>query len=129
MYAFNAGLNYRATFNDGTTNNSLRMRLAPSGSTQARHDVVNAGALTSLGSPATINLSLTKEAIAFAPNDYAGVVNGGTVVTSASLTLPSITQLSLGSRETGISQLNGHLRRITYYPRVLSAAELQSITT
>jgi len=128
MYAFNAGLNYRATFNDGTTSNSLRMRLAPSGTTQVRHDVVNSSTATTLGSPSTVNLTLTKEAMAFATNDYAGVINGATVVTSSTLTLPTATQLSIGSRETGISQLNGRIRKLVYYPRRLSNAELQGIT-
>ncbi len=128
MYAFAAGLNYRASFNDGTTSNALRMRLPPSGTTTVRHEVVNSGVAITLGFPATVNLALTKEAMAFAANDYAGVVNAGTVATSGTLTLPTATQLSLGSRETGIGQLNGHLRRITYYPRRLSNAELQAIT-
>ena len=130
LYAFTAGQSYRFAFSDGTTSNQLRARLAPSGTTQARHEVVNSGVSTTLGSPATINLALTKEAFAYATNDYAGVVNNGTPSTSATLTVPSVNVLQLGATVGGATGiLNGHLRRIVYYPRRLSNAELQSITS
>jgi hypothetical protein len=129
LYAFTAGQSYRFTFSDGTTSNQIRSRLAPSGTTQARHEVVNSGASTTLGSPATINLTLTKEAFAYATNDYAGVLNGGTPSTSSAVTVPSVNVLQLGAAVGGASGfLNGYLRRITYYPRKLSSAQLQAIT-
>jgi hypothetical protein len=129
LYAFTAGQSYRFTFSDGTTSNQIRSRLAPSGTTQARHEVVNSGSATTLGSPATINLALTKEAFAYATNDYAGVINGGTPSISSTVTVPSVNALQLGAAVGGANGiLNGHIRRITYYPRKLSSAELQAIT-
>jgi hypothetical protein len=129
LYAFTVGQSYRFAFSDGTTSNQLRARLAPSGTTQVRHEVVNSGASTTLGSPATINLALTKEAFAYATNDYAGVVNNGTPSTSATLTVPSVNVLQLGATVGGATGiLNGHLRRICYYPRRLANADLQAIT-
>jgi hypothetical protein len=38
------------------------------------------------------------------------------------------TRLFIGSFQGTATFLNGYLRRITYYPRKLSSAELQAIT-
>jgi hypothetical protein len=57
-------------------------------------------------------------------------VNGGSPVTLAS-SLPTVNVLALGQNTAGTtaSFANGYLRRITYYPRRLSNAELQAITS
>lgn len=66
-----------------------------------------------------------KMALAYAANNFAASGNGGAVVTDASGTVPSgLDQMTLGA-----NNFNGYLRRITYYPRALSNAELQSLTT
>jgi protein tyrosine phosphatase (PTP) superfamily phosphohydrolase (DUF442 family) len=41
----------------------------------------------------------------------------------------AITNLSLGMNQIGTWQMNGHIAKIAYYPKRLSNAELQSITT
>ena len=65
-----------------------------------------------------------KMALAYSANDFAASGNGGAVVTDPSGTVPSgLTEVALGA-----NGLNGYLRRITYYPRRLSNAELQSLT-
>ena len=55
------------------------------------------------------------------------VLNGGTVATSATYSAPTVTQLEIG-RQLTAAYWNGYIRRITYYPRRLSNAELQTIT-
>ena len=66
-----------------------------------------------------------KMALAYSANDFAASGNGGAVVTDTTGTVPSgLTDMQLG----GVGILNGYLRRITYYPRKLSSAELQAIT-
>jgi len=68
-------------------------------------------------------------AIAYKANDFAAVVNGGTVATDVSGSVPSsVSVLRIGGFGSNPGPLNGHLRRITYYPRRLSNAELQAIT-
>jgi hypothetical protein len=60
----------------------------------------------------------------------ADLAYGGTLaVTKNSVTqrIPA-DRMFLGSRLGTSLQLNGHLRRLTYYPRTLSTAELQAIT-
>jgi len=66
---------------------------------------------------------------AYKLNDFASSLNGSAAATDTSGTIPAVTQLFLGRRADGANILNGHLRRITYYPRRLSNAELQSITS
>jgi len=75
--------------------------------------------------------TVAKTAIAFQTNDVAFSANGTSPTTSASTTIPTVNVLGLGSTNSlggSLSPLNGYLRRITYYPRRLSNAELQSIT-
>jgi hypothetical protein len=70
-----------------------------------------------------------KNAQAYKANDFAGSVNGGAVATDSSGTVPSVSVLQIGGIGSGSSPFNGYLRRITYYPRRLSNAELVSITS
>jgi hypothetical protein len=73
--------------------------------------------------------SVGKVAGAYKVNDIAASLNGGAVATDTSAVIPTgINQLRLGASWNGDGPLNGHIRRITYYPRRLSNAELQAIT-
>lgn len=67
---------------------------------------------------------------AWAASDYALGVNGGTVATGSSGTIPTgATTLRLGNFTTTQSRwLCGHIRQITYLPRRISNAELQTRT-
>jgi len=88
------------------------------GTTQANLD------LGSMTAGQTVNI-----AGAYKANDFAGVLNGGTVQTDVSGSIPSgINTLGIGQRLGG-TYLNGHLRRITYYPIKLSSAQLQALTS
>jgi hypothetical protein len=73
--------------------------------------------------------TIAKTAGAYALNDFAATANGVVPGVDPSGTIPTVTSLALGtgSALTG-PYLNGYLRRITYYPRRLSNAELQAIT-
>jgi hypothetical protein len=127
--AFVQGAAIRFTLSDGTSSNQIRVRLAPSGSTQVRHDVVNGGVTNVLGSPATIDINSNREAIGFAANNYAGCLNAGNVVTSTSLTIPTaINQITIGSGVNAASPLNGHIQSIKYYPTRLPNGILQGLT-
>lgn len=73
-----------------------------------------------------------KQAGAYAVNNAASSVDGTGTVVDTSVTLPTgINTLAIGVYASYGSnqQINGHIKRITYYPRRLSNAELQTLTT
>jgi len=74
--------------------------------------------------------SLVKMASAYATNDFQQASNTTLGVADTSGTTPTVTTMYLGSDniQGAGTMLNGYLRRITYYPRRLSNAELQAIT-
>jgi hypothetical protein len=86
---------------------------------------VSQAQLNAAGSPTQIN----KVGAAYKANDFAASLNGATPVTDAAGTVPVVNALYLGNARTTGGQLNGHLRRITYYPRRMTNAELQTLTT
>lgn len=74
-----------------------------------------------------------KLAIGYKVNDFGFTVNGAAPQTDTSgnpATTPAVTQMMIGRVRDGnvLGQLNGYIRRITYYPRRLPNAALQSLT-
>jgi hypothetical protein len=118
-----------AVLNDGTASNRAYLFLG--GGTAAPSFVVTSAgvAQASINNSAISANTTAKTAGAYAVNDFAIATNAGTVATDASGALPvGLSKLDLGGFLSG-TFLNGHLRRITYYPRRLTNAELQTLTT
>lgn len=65
---------------------------------------------------------------AFGVDDFASSFDGGVAITDASGVMPSINRLSLGSGGASGQSLNGHIKRVAYYPVRLSNAKLQALT-
>ena len=119
---------HAASFNDTTANNRWTTSFTQtSGFGLALRNTSGAGLIqTQTGNAATVGAT---NKIALAISTGASLVlNGGTVATNASYAAPTVTQLELG-RQLAAGYFNGYLRRITYYPRRLSNADLQTITT
>jgi len=71
-----------------------------------------------------------KTGFAYAANDFAAAVNGGTVTTDTSGTLNTdLTVLRIGGFAANPNYLNGYIRRVTYYPFRASNNQLQALTT
>jgi hypothetical protein len=117
-----------AQFNDGTIGNSVQIRWASGSQAQAAVSVggVNQASIAPSGY-STVG-TIYKRAFAFAVNDFEQAINGISVGTDTSGSIPAVTTLMFSSA-TGSNLLCGYLRRITYYPRRLSNAELVSITS
>ena len=84
-----------------------------------------------LTTPVTLGTGSTiRHAYAYKTNDFAGSLNGGSVLADAAGSLPPAPdRMAIGSTNGGSgSHLNGHLRRIRYYPRRLDNARLQELT-
>ena len=85
--------------------------------------LIGCGANTILASSGTPGES----AISWDASSNADTVhNGGAAINAAKPTIGSSILTMLGNSS---QQLNGHIRRLTYYPTRLTVAELQSITT
>jgi hypothetical protein len=76
----------------------------------------------------TVTANVFRIAYAIKANSFAGSGNGANILTDNSGTVPSaMTQMDIGftSRDTP-TQLNGHIRKMFYYPQRLINAEVQS---
>ena len=116
-----------ASINDGTSSNRHRMFIY-NGNWGAAEVVggVNQCDLQRFASY-TANVP-AKSAFGYKINDFALSVNGTAALTDTSGSVAtSLSRLSIGGSPTD-NFINGHIRRITYYPRRLTNAELQAIT-
>lgn len=112
--------------NNSTANESIRLR---SIATNPYFTVTDGGSdQADLNGGALVANTSCKFAGAYRVNDFAACINGGTVQTDTSGTLPTVTQMILGNSASS-NILNGHLQKIVYYPCRLSDSELQTATT
>ena len=90
-------------------------------------NVVSAIITAPVSTTATTNI-----AHRYAANDFAAVSNGGTIATDTNGAVPlAQVRLKLGSSAWdagGSNNINGHIRRLTYFPQRISNANLQRIT-
>ena len=117
---------YYLSLNDGTTDERAEIIY----STSVFATMVSNGVLTS-----SINLGDTtgviKVASALKENDAAACLNGGPIGTDTSTLMPvGVTTLTIGDRAVSANnKLNGHIKSIQYYPRRLTNAQLQELTS
>jgi len=67
-------------------------------------------------------------ALVYKTNDAAIARSGVLSQTDATLTVPTVSQMSIGTN-AGTSALNGHIRSISYYPKRLTNLEIQALST
>lgn len=82
-----------------------------------------------LSSPAVSTGAAHKVGASWDTNDFAACVDGGTVVTDTSGTLPAVNKLTVGNYNAVAAWLDGHIKRIAFYPEALTDTELQSLTS
>lgn len=96
----------------------------------------NYGLLVQVGGASQCNISAgtpsvtgpTKSASAFKADNFATSIQGSTSFSDNAGTVPQgLALLAIGSR-VGAEQLNGHIKRLTYYPKRLTDAQLQALT-
>ena len=75
-----------------------------------------------------ISSGSVKVAMSYKTNDFSASLNGAAVVTDASGIVPSVNAMNIGSHIDS-TNLNGTIRKIAYYPKRLTNAELQGITS
>lgn len=126
-YSGGAGFPRIAQISDNTNNNAIvllwaeflnRLYGAVLSATSLQADIGNNG---------LVQTSIHKSAIAYATNDFAISNDGLSVQTDVSGTVPNVNQLFIG-KDAATAFLNGHIRRIVYWPVRVPNTQLQLIT-
>ena len=116
-----------ASFDDGTTSNRIQARFSNVGSAA---NVVSAGGSLQANyvtSNTGTAQALNKTAVAYKINDFALVLNNGTVASDTAGSVPaSVDRLSIGNN-AGANPANYPIRRLTYWPQRLSNTTLQTL--
>jgi hypothetical protein len=73
-------------------------------------------------------VGVNKMAAVMAANDFAMFLNGTAVGTDVSAVMPKVNTMKIGDHQF-VGPLNGHIKSIQYYPRRLSNAQLQELTS
>ena len=116
-----------AGLSDGTVNNSINMY---GNQTSSYLDSIVSG-VTVVGnySYGLTNYPL-KSIYSYLTNNTITTANGITPLVDSSCAIPTVNRLIIGSIYSGNSFfLNGHIRKLTYYPKALSSTELQALTS
>ena len=115
---------------DGTINNRFRCGYhgGPVGSipTAISCDIATTAA-SQFSAAATYTQGFVSSTLAYARNNSGASFNASPVVPDTDCVIPSVTRMQIGNADTG-RELNGHIKRITYYPKRLSDAQLQALT-
>jgi hypothetical protein len=118
-----------ASLSNGT--NASRLTLYRANTSSAANGYIQPGPLTFVGPPVSAGVPW-KQAIAYLGAAVAYSANGGAVISnpSTSLNAAAFNVLAIGNAYPGGGEfLNGHIRRVRYFPRSLSNSELQTLTT
>jgi hypothetical protein len=116
--------------NDGTTANRIILRIqnALASHIYTTYNVAQVNQ-SGTGFPVVAN-QVIQIITAYKVNDFKLGFDTRLVVTDTDGTLPgNIFQMSIGSLTSGQSVINGHLRKIAFYPKRLSDAELIGLTS
>jgi hypothetical protein len=117
-----------AMFDDATVNNNIRSFIGASGAARvvvAASGVTSADLFPGSAIPAS---TVLKFANAYATDNFAAVSNASAAATDTTGAVPAVSIFRLGFDFVSGVYLNGYLRRVVFYPRRLSNAELQAIT-
>jgi hypothetical protein len=130
-YQVTAGVNQRAfTVSDGTLSNVMNILVTNSSGNGSSFAVTTAGSLVASVPANLVTQSATayKVAGAYKADDVNGARNGTVGTTDVSAAIPAVDRAAIGASGAASQFLNGHIRRIAYWPRRLTNAELQGVT-
>lgn len=112
-------------FGDGTFANSIYANILSGGVIRLE----SGGSVGALVSGPSNTGAMTKLAVSYSASAAQLAVNGASFTPDTALTLPTATRMSIGSNPwDNANPLNGHIRRLIYWPKALSATELVRMT-
>lgn len=113
--------------NDGSDSNRAQITASASNVAAYVQATGDSGSFISVTGAPTVPF---KAALGIETNDMGLTVNGSSVSTDTSQNVPvSITKLNIGSAATGGSVGQAHIKSIKYFPKRLSNAKLQELTS
>ena len=108
--------------NGGFSPDRILFTSSSAGVTQSDFGNITGGYITAPVASAT-------NATAYKVNDFASAWNGGVIATDTLGSVPvGVTKIDLGNYNS-TSYLNGHISKLSYYPKCLTNSELQALTT
>jgi hypothetical protein len=113
---------------DNTTTNFVGLRYISSGSQIGLGCTISNVSQASLLTGSMTAGTTYKVAGAFKANDFAISRNGGTVATDTSGTIPTVTQVEIGSLAS-VSSTSQRIKRLAFYQTRLTNAQLQSLSS
>jgi hypothetical protein len=116
---------------DGTTANRLVLRaLGALSSNGVFYSSVTGTNNVSAALPALTADAISKQAAAWNGTTGHGTANGGAIVSVNSALPGGINLFMIGNNSPGANAtISGYVRAVRYWPRVLSDAEMQQVTT
>lgn len=121
---------------DGHINNGIYRAASDGDGDQIRYrlsDSSDGGAFgpANIGAATASITDGAKVALAYAPDDFAIAANGASPTTDSSGTFDTlaVTTISIGKSTGNSNYLNGYLKSFQYYPRRLTNAQLQELTS
>jgi hypothetical protein len=116
----------------GTSNNERIFLHRNANSGQGRIGIITGGISQAAADIGAWTLgAVAKIAIAFKTDDVAATINGASVTTDTSVVVPTADKFSIGNAVVASSSftLNGHIRKIAYWPKRLTNTLLGQLTT
>jgi len=89
--------------------------------------VSNSGTQCSIDTGTLTLNTVFKMVGAYKANSFVAALNGGTPGTDNTGTIPTVSQMGIGNRLSG-PYMNGHVRKIQYWPQRLLNAEVQAFS-
>jgi hypothetical protein len=113
----------------GSLTNRLDINVPTNNIIQVRSIVANT-AVVSMNNGSYVLGQNYKTSFGYKVGDYASATNGGSVVTNSfGGALPSYGLLSIGAISNGTTNINGHIRKLSYYPSRLTDTQLAALTS
>jgi len=114
----------------GSNSNLIRLRYAVGGTSNDSAVIVGTVSQAALSATTQQTLNSTyKNAMAYRVNDFARSADGAAVITDNFGTLPTLTRFNIGTNSSTFEQLNGHIRKLAYYPIRCTNAQLVALTS
>jgi hypothetical protein len=115
---------YSISNSGATTQAWLRLQ----GGTNRVYEVTDSSTQQAVLSAGTFSAGvLYRGAVALKTNDFGFSENGSTPTVDNSGTLGTVDRMGIGMDSSGAAPLNGHIRRLTYWPQALPS-RLQALT-